>query len=319
MNTSTRTVIGIAVPLLPLVAVATAFAVWWGDLPDPVASHWGLDGAPDDSFARTPFAAVMIALVVASGVAAHLISRRPDPVHGSMSAPLGLVTFLQWAFGGVALSAVVANVDAATWQEASDLPIAVVLAVVALAIAVAAAVGAAARSIERRVTSPAHTLPSVGLATGERATWMGTVTTRWPLVLGGAFALVGLTVLITVDVIIGVVLIVASLPILSFTSVQVVVDRRGLTVRYGPLGWPRNTIALDRIAEASTVDVTGATHGGWGYRGSLKVLGKASLVLRAGEGVRVDLRDGKRFVVTVDGASDAAGTLNDLAGVTGTR
>jgi hypothetical protein len=53
-------------------------------------------------------------------------------------------------------------------------------------------------------------------------------------------------------------------------------------------------------------------HGGWGYRGSLKLFGRAAVVLRGGEGLQLDLADDKVLTITVDNAEEGAGLLNDL-------
>ena len=136
----------------------------------------------------------------------------------------------------------------------------------------------------------------------------------WPLYLGATMALIGVALIIAINLPQGLILVAESTIILILASIQVTVDRSGLTVRYGPFAWPRTRISLDRISQATVIDVARGSHGGWGYRGSMRLMGKAALVLRSGEALQVDLRDGKRFVVTIDDATDAAGTLNDLAG-----
>jgi hypothetical protein len=71
-------------------------------------------------------------------------------------------------------------------------------------------------------------------------------------------------------------------------------------------------IDLGRIAQATTTDVVPMQWGGWGYRGSLRLFGKAAIILRGGEGLRLDLVDGKKLLVALDGAEQAAGVVNDL-------
>ena len=98
----------------------------------------------------------------------------------------------------------------------------------------------------------------------------------------------------------------------SLASVEVTVDRNGLDIRYGWLPLPRTHIPLRHIAEAASIDVRPMEWGGWGYRGSLKVLKKAAVVVRAGEGIRLVLRDGAEFAVTLEDSARGAGLLNDL-------
>jgi hypothetical protein len=82
-------------------------------------------------------------------------------------------------------------------------------------------------------------------------------------------------------------------------------------VAYGPLGLPRQRVPLSRIRGARAIHVTPLRHGGWGYRGSLLVFGRAAIVVRGGDGIRVDCDRG-RLVITIDDADTAAGLLNDL-------
>jgi hypothetical protein len=84
--------------------------------------------------------------------------------------------------------------------------------------------------------------------------------------------------------------------------VRVVEGPRGpsLEVAYGPGGVVRQIFGPQRIVSATKHDVSFAQSGGWGYRGSLKLLRKASLVTRRGDALQLDLVGGRRFVVTVD-------------------
>jgi hypothetical protein len=99
---------------------------------------------------------------------------------------------------------------------------------------------------------------------------------------------------------------------LAFASVSVSVTGDGVRVRSGRLGWPAVRLSLDQVTSASAIDVKPLTLGGWGYRGSVRVFGWASWIVRGGEGLQLDLTRGKRFVVTVDQADEAAAVLNGL-------
>ncbi len=96
---------------------------------------------------------------------------------------------------------------------------------------------------------------------------------------------------------------------LCFTSVRVRVAARGLTVGYGPLGLRLTRIPLGRIASAEAVERTAFS---FGYRGSLLLFGTAAVALRRGPALRLALRGGKSFLVTVDDAATGAALLNDL-------
>ena len=61
------------------------------------------------------------------------------------------------------------------------------------------------------------------------------------------------------------------------------------------------------------IDVRPTEWGGWGYRGSPTLMKRAAVVLRAGPGIRLDLHDGKVFVVTIDNPEIPARLLNTEA------
>jgi len=83
-----------------------------------------------------------------------------------------------------------------------------------------------------------------------------------------------------------------------------------VSVGYGPLGLRLTRFPLRRIVAAEAVDR--ASPNGFGYRGSLLVLGAAAVIVRRGPALRLTLRDGKTFVATVDDADTGAALLNDL-------
>ena len=76
-------------------------------------------------------------------------------------------------------------------------------------------------------------------------------------------------------------------------------DGRCLEVVYGK-GVVRQVIPASTIDRVDVVDVSPWHWGGFGYRGSLRLLGRAALVTRPGPGLRVTLASGRRFVLTVD-------------------
>ena len=51
-------------------------------------------------------------------------------------------------------------------------------------------------------------------------------------------------------------------------------------------------------------------HGGWGYRGSLRLTQRAAVVVRSGLALRLELQGGKRLSITVDDAGTAARLIN---------
>jgi len=91
------------------------------------------------------------------------------------------------------------------------------------------------------------------------------------------------------------------------SKIQVRIDERALTIRYGRLRLLRQRLPLERITTARAVQVDPMEdYKGWGYRGNLRWLGKAAVVVRAGSALRLELQGGKHFAITVDDAESAA-------------
>ncbi|MHB8295612.1 MAG: hypothetical protein ACYDH5_13515, partial [Acidimicrobiales bacterium] len=154
----------------------------------------------------------------------------------------------------------------------------------------------------------AETPVRLGLSKGERALWVGTARSHWALPL----AVVGLGAGVALGAYQGWA---PALPILVvvpvawlLASVRVTASAAGVKVAYGPLRWPVTHIPLCRVAHAEAVEVVPI---GWGYRGSLRLFGRAAVIVRKGEGLELSLIGGQSFVVTVDGAGTAAALLND--------
>jgi hypothetical protein len=154
-------------------------------------------------------------------------------------------------------------------------------------------------------------LASLGLRAGERAVWSGRARAAWALpggvVLVAAGALTWALAGRWWDP--GLVLVIAGSMMLGFTSVRVTVAARGVSVGYGVLGLRLTRIRLSRIASAAAVELRSFS---FGYRGSLVLFGTAAVILRRGPALRLTLRDGKTFIVTVDDAATGAALLNDL-------
>lgn len=307
---SRRAIAGLA---LPAVALALLGGVALGiDGPDPMATHWGFGGEPDDSMGRTAFLIMVFLISGLAGIATFLATRRRDVVRGELMAPVAITTFLQWVFAGVGLSALLANAGRDAWTDARSLSVPVALLVPLGAAIVAVVAGRMVSPVGEQPERDDAERPTVARRAGERLSWRVHVRSTWPIALGGVVATVGCIFLFNVGVVAGTAVLLAGAAVAMFATIQVTADRRGLIVTYGPGRWPRTTIGLDRITHAEVIDVRPMHHGGWGYRGSVRVFGRAAVVVRAGEGIQLDLVDGKRFVVTVDDAETGAGTINDL-------
>jgi hypothetical protein len=87
---------------------------------------------------------------------------------------------------------------------------------------------------------------------------------------------------------------------------RVTIGPRGMTVRLGWLGWPRLSVPIEYVAEVMVEDIDPLTYGGWGIRA---VPGATGVIIRAGEGIRVERTNGRALVVAVDDAAVGAGVL----------
>ena len=139
-------------------------------------------------------------------------------------------------------------------------------------------------------------------------TW--TARAAWALPVAGGVLLFGilLTALVASPVPVLICLL-AAVVVLHFRHITVTVDETHLrTVFAGPL--IRVRIPLAEIERLEYVpDLRPVRYGGWGYRGSLRLLKKAAVILRRGEGVIFALTGERRYILTVDEAESLARTV----------
>jgi hypothetical protein len=296
-----------ALPLVLAGLGAVPAVLLWSRLPGEVAIHWDADGEPNGHAAR--WVGVGGAVVVAVALATVLlVELRRNP-------PRPIVAFLLGTFGSlataVATTTTLANRDAATWRD-GELSLLSLLATGGSALVG----GAAALWVLKdrwSMPTPRRVETAGGVrAPGERMAWSGTAHSGWAV--GAALLLVGLTgfalfiaggqvrILTLLYVVIG------ALIGASMGAVRVTVGAHGLTAR-APLGRPALTIRLDEIERVESTTLGAMSWGGWGYRGSLRVLGRSAWIVRQGEGIVLDLTEGRQFAITVDDATAAAETL----------
>jgi hypothetical protein len=316
-----------AIGLAVAIAAVVPFALWWRRFPDPMASHWGFVGGPDGSTSKAALAAILVGPSIVLGLAAAAMSlvspaSRPGRRRPSAALSAGLAALLAGASWSVAL----ANRDARDWQAAGHVGLIASVGGLVVGAAVAATVtrllrpaAGMAKVGDGAGTGPPPSSPAtgpVGLQPGEVASWTGYA--RAPLWLPALLAL--LAALIAVEAVvsrspaplIGVVaLAVAGV---ATAWIRVSIDWRGLRIRYGPLPWPVTKIPLDSVRQADRIDLNPREWGGWGYRGSRKLLGRAAVVLRAGDAIRLTLADSSVFAVTVNDAGTGVALLNELRG-----
>jgi hypothetical protein len=135
---------------------------------------------------------------------------------------------------------------------------------------------------------------------------------RSPVIIATAAAALFLTTAIAAFVAPGAWPAVAAVVIVLvvFSEIRVTADRRGLRVTAGMVRLPIKRIPLDDIADVSAEHIDPMRWGGWGYR---VLPGRSALVLRAGPGLVVEQRDGRRFAVTMDDPRTPEALLRTLA------
>jgi hypothetical protein len=84
---------------------------------------------------------------------------------------------------------------------------------------------------------------------------------------------------------------------------------RGLEVVYGPRGVVRQVFEPAEVEGAYARNLSFGEMGGWGYRGSLRLIRRAALVTRRGDALELELSHRRHFIVTVDGPGEFVSAL----------
>lgn len=323
-----------AVAPIAIIAVTTAvIAAWLPELPDPIATHWGSGGV--DGYGPRWMAVALpigvggglVALLTLNGVFGH---RMPQSSTKPRMAAWGPASrFLAGMSLGMALFVCAISLCTAGIQrgladasQARDIG-PWMLPAFGLLIA-GSAIGwfLQPRSPERPV-GPGTPVAAMSLAPTQRAAWFGTAAmarsgrmTLLVLLLilfaMTAFTLAGGAAAAWILVAVSVLMLLLICSTLVF---RVRVNSAGLRVR-SMLGWPDTRIEAADISKVEVVEINPmAEFGGWGWR--IGVDGRRGVVLRAGEALQVTDSRGKVFVVTVDGASEAASVLEAVRERTG--
>jgi hypothetical protein len=290
-----------AVAVVPWILVAAR-------LPDPVAVHWGFGPTPEASLPLLVlFTAVFGLAGAAAVVTTALVAARELPA--STRRPGVTAMAALGAFGaGVSVLILRVNLDAPRWDAAGDVGPAAMAAPALVA-------GAAAWAV--RVVAGSTWGPSAGTDgdgdvrdAGDLVRWSGTADARWPWLVLAVGALVAWGLVTAVSALLVLVVVPAAGLLLTFTVVRVEVGPDGVVSRLGPLGGPVVAVPLDRIEGVRATHDSPVSWQTWGYRGSLRWRSRAALSLRSGDALVLDLRGGRRFLVTVDGADRAAAVLH---------
>lgn len=315
---SIRTRAALLGAVLPVALLVGAFALvtgWRDRLPDPMALHWGLDGVDRVGTFNEyllPFAIISLVICLPSIVLALVV--RGAARRGMVGMSAGLAAMM--AGIGVGTTALQLNAtDAYAVPSPGSAIVLPLLGAVAIGIL---AVWLAGRDTPQPASS---TVPDdaarLPLAAGTAAVWSRPLPSV-PLVL--PVSAIAVLLAITFGALTGDwwMLVFPALIALLFlftSGWRVQIDRTGLTL-YSFRGRARHHVPANEIVRADVTRVRPIQEfGGWGmrvgYGGAHR--GALGFVSRSGEAVSVERTGGRRVVVTVDGAAQAAALLNTLA------
>ncbi len=308
MNDKPRRWVGLIAAAFSTLVIVTLFASSWERLPEPMATHWPLQGGPDGSMPRLVISAALTVVPWGVALAALLAKSR------QARASLLTITFIFSAFFSViAWSLVTLNRGADDWREAASIPWYHLLVLLGFGVGP----GLAARQIYRPyfTAKDAGAAPALSLTAEQRAVWLGSAHNHWlwllaalPLVAATFTSRASTSLAVTTSAVAVATLFLAD----AFSMVRVKVDRNGVTITCGHLGLVRRKVPLADINHAEVFDLVPMAHGGWGYRGSLWLMKRAAIVVRGGSALRLALQSGRELSVTVDDAVDAASLINGM-------
>ncbi|WP_329092741.1 MULTISPECIES: DUF1648 domain-containing protein [unclassified Streptosporangium] len=289
-------------------------------LPDPIATHWGPSGAPDNSMPFIASLLFQVGLWVLLAGGAWVLALTNTAMFRRRASRMGLGALLGGAglfLPGLQAVTLVANLDAPDWGQATDLGWGALLAVAGLVL------GGWIGALAARPGPDDHPEPSVvptrrlRLRPGQRAVWVSSVSSGPLVALGGSVLAAGLgcavLALIGGDGALRVpatIMSLAGLVGVTFSSVRVQVTEEGLALFYGPFRLPRKHIPIERVERAWSEELFPSSVGGWGVRG---LPGAVTVMIRSGECLVVGYVSGGRFAVSIDDAESGAALLNTLA------
>lgn len=315
MTVTLRRLLGTALAVLAPIGVLIGYPALRSGVPDPLPTHWNIDGAVDNTASVHAFfvTTLVISAVLAAGVAAAIWLAH-SPMAGRMLA--SLLTFGAWLATVICLATLLASSGAARAQD-----VAMPWYTVVLFVLVPALLGIGAWALLPGRWEPATVTPAAStltLAAGERVVWIGHEHSTLTRILCGLAAVIGV-VFLRLQVTVAIPLFVVAVALAMVSELAVRIDGGGVHTLWGPFGWPRPRIPLSDIASAHAEQIDPMAWGGWGYRVSRRGV---AAVVRRGPGLVIERIDRPTYAVTVPNADRGADVLNALLtrqrGVTGT-
>lgn len=289
----------------PQAIVAVAAMIWFAAnlsrMPDPVATHFALDGTADGWSSPVMFLSlsagfllVMLAPPVAVAFGAMGSGRNARPMAGLMSGTtIGLALLIPATIAPQLGLADVSEFSLGAWPLIWPWPVAMVA-------------GIAVALVTEPIASEPEQVPAaepVELRSRDRAAWFGSASASgWLIAVFAATALVGAGVL-GVTAISAAVIVPALALLALFIRVRVRIDARGISWSYFP-GIRRPGLRWDDIEDVSADVIHPGDYGGWGWRKGFD--GSTAILIRRGEALKIARRGKPGLWISVDDAARGA-------------
>lgn len=308
-------VVGLVAPAVITTMALVLISLWLPEIPDPAATHWGLDGV--DGFGP-PSTYLWLATFVGFGIPVLMVASTLAMSRGQWGVTARFLGAM--ALGMAGLGAVINGGSVAVQRGLDDAAqVGAVWPVILGGFCVGALLALAGWKLQPDVgplpSNDLTTVPLPSIGAGERVVWIGTATMARgaQITIAAAGALVLAVAVVTLlqapemSWVPLLVLVVVCLALAATASFRVRIGADGLTVR-SQLGIPRLHVALDEITSVRAFECHPlAEFGGYGWR--LGIDGRTGIVLRSGPAIEVARRCSGAVVITIDGADVAAATL----------
>ncbi|MDK8767174.1 DUF1648 domain-containing protein [Corynebacterium freneyi] len=299
----------LAAPLLLTMAAAT-----WGlwvlpELPDPMATHFAFGGAADGFTSPGTFIATTVGAAVATAVVFGALT-----MTGVSSTRSGRIVSGVGA-GSIALAPLLMVAVAHPQTGMSDASEATLPMPGTIAAFVACGiVGVLVATFIRPPAEPEGTVPAaapVEVTESTHAAWFGRGRAPATMIVILAFAVAATAIPAAfairgaepfAAIVLGASAALVALVTWIFSVVRVRIDATGVGWSLGP-GFPRGHVRIESIRSVTAVELKAADWGGWGYR--LGGEGTA-ILLRGGQGLRINRATGKALFISVDDAARGA-------------
>lgn len=309
-NQLRRMILGAAT--LGAVLIAAPIVTFWSRLPAHMVTRWDIHGDPSTAAPKWIYLVMLLGLYALCMVI--MLSQRTQG--SSPSGALAFITLAGGTLGLIAAYGAVSHLDRQRWQDADKLPMVVLVSILVLPSLAAGVIALAARrrwpksdceADEDSISSLESTT-----STETRTTWSGTATNQFLLLVAVLIAVSSVYLFIIDEKWWAFAQLAAAMTAEWVSYLRVEVDNKAVKIVYGRLGLIRQTIPLERISAVSVASAKPFRHGGWGYRGSLSLFKRATVITRAGSAIRLSLTGRRELVISVDDASTGASVIRNL-------